>query len=371
MLLAQLRHAVARAVHGVTHDIGVLTGGGLDSGALLVLARERHHHVHALAMDFDGPGTDRPYLAKLAAALRITPERVAADGAAYELGAEAAGLPLTWPSGALEATLLARGRALGAEVVLCGAFADACFDGEPEAASLLVRREGLLRAIAFGRAYDDAALRQGLRRALWPHVRRFVPGLARRSVALARRTLRPPTRAFDGPRLAEARAHAWERAREHEPAIERDTRTRLELAFLSQELALAAELRAQQEALANVSRSDPYLDLELVTFALSLSPELLLGQGQRRGLFRRALRGVVPEDLRTRSDKASFAPLHRALLGQSAAASCRFSALADLGIVRPREAAAAVAAARVESSAHDGELLSLIATDAWLSRGSS
>ena len=84
-------------------------------------------------MDFGGEQGDRPYLSLLADALALSPCRVAPGEEAFALGAQVSGLPLSWPSGALEATLLARASARGAKVVLSGAFADACFDGDPEA----------------------------------------------------------------------------------------------------------------------------------------------------------------------------------------------------------------------------------------------
>ena len=373
---AELHALLSRAVgtcldHGA--PVGVLTGGGLDSSALLVMARALGADANALAIDFGGEQGDRPYLSLLADALALSPCRVAPGEEAFALGAEVAGLPLLWPSGALEATLLQRASMRGAKVALSGAFADACFDGDPEAASRVLGRDGLLRAVAFARAYDGGSLRAGARRAIWPHVRGRVPSRVMRLLrAVARRAGGPSTRVFDGPRRRRAREDAWERSRGERAPIEHAPELRVAQAFFSRELGLLAELRAQEEALSGVERRDPYLHVDLVTFALSLSPEVLLGQGprggERRGMFREALRGVLPEAIRTRPDKASFAPLHAELLRSRArdARAMRFTALADLGIVDANAARSSIEATEHGEGGHHGELLSLLALETWL-----
>ncbi len=369
-LLEVLTRAVANAVGAGPGRVGVLTGGGLDSAALLAIAHGLHHEVNAFAIDFAGEDTDRPYLTDLARAHRVTPCRVSVGDQAFDLGAEAAGLPLIWPSGALEATLLARAREWGATVVLSGAFADACLDGDPEAASRLVLRGGLARAIGVGRAYDDASFAVGARRALVPLVRRFLPATVRRSVrAIRGRPDRPAVRAFDGPRLRRAREDEWARTRDIPPPIEQGAETRLSRAFFSSELARLSELRAQEEALSGILRADPYLCHELVTFALSLRPEFLLAKGRRRGLFRDALAELLPPTLIARPGKASFRPLHAALIAADRSRSAdRFAALAALEVVDGAAANAALSTAHLSGSDHDGELLSLLATESWLAR---
>ncbi len=372
-LLEVLTRAVGSAAGTAPTRLGILTGGGLDSGALLAIARALGHDVNAFAIDFAGDDSDRPYLAALCRAHDLTPSRVSVGEQTFELGVEAAGLPLTWPSGALEATLLARARQWGAAVVLSGAFADASLDGDPEAASRVILRGGVTKAIAIGRAFDYASLAAGARRALLPHVRRFVPAPVRRALrALRGQRDRPAVRAFDGPRLRRAREDAWARARDVRAPIELDAEARLTRAFFSPELALLAELRAQEEALSGVLRVDPYLCQGLQTFALSLRPEVLLANGRRRGLFRDAVTDLLPAALVERAGKASFRPLHAALLaGDRHELPDSFSSLAALGIVDGAAANQALAHARLGGSEHDGELLSLLGSESWLARGSA
>jgi len=99
--------------------------------------------------------------------------------------------------------------------------------------------------------------------------------------------------------------------------------------------------RHQQEHASGIERSDPYLDRELITWVDALPPVWLLEGGVRRGLFREAIRGLVPESLRTRPDKAAFEPaMFRFVESIGGFGALRRHAsvpdLADLGLVEPR-----------------------------------
>jgi asparagine synthetase B (glutamine-hydrolysing) len=79
-LRAEVFAAIERAVLG-KRRVAVACGGGVDSGALLAatvsLARGASpKEVEALAMDFAGPGDDRPHMRALADALGLVPVRV-------------------------------------------------------------------------------------------------------------------------------------------------------------------------------------------------------------------------------------------------------------------------------------------------------
>ena len=333
-LRALLSAAIARAVEGA-QSVGVLAGGGLDSGALLALAHARVPRTNAFAIDLE---SDRPHLAALALALGIEPIRAVTADVELPPRLTTAGLPLTWPSGAMEAHLLRRAHEWGASIVLAGLGADEHFDGHPEAASLLLASRGVGAAVSAARRYDDAGLRLGLARALWPRLRRAVPRGVRHTL---RRRHRPSFPAWAGPRSRQVLADARERALAEEPWVERTAEERIRDGFVAPHLARASALRLQLERLSGTLRIDPYLDAELATFALGSSPEELFGGGGggRRGLFREALAGVLPESLRTRGDKASFAPVHRALFCSPLLVRLEAYAsvphLADLGIVEP------------------------------------
>ncbi len=307
-LRARLSAALDRAASGVSH-LAVLTGGGVDSGALLALAQSRAVRADALAISFASEGDDRPHLETLARALVLTPFRVSPGDPELPCDLTAAALPFTWPSGALEALLMTRAREAGASKVLAGLGADELFDGDRESA------------------------------ALWPLLRQRVPWSVRR---LARKRSRARVPSWAGPRARRVLVSAHDRALAARPWIERSGEERLRAAFADPHLARASTLRVQLEALSGVVRIDPYLDAELAAFVLSLPPRALLGSGAHpvtRGLFREALAGVLPDSVRLRADKASFAPVHRALFEAPRRATLAGLAsvprLADLGIIEP------------------------------------
>lgn len=330
--------ATKRAVDGEAH-VGVLTGGGLDSGALLAMAHGLGRRVDAFAIDYAGPGDDRPHLATLARALSVEPFRAAPSEAVLPRDLTAAALPLTWPSGAIEALLLRRAREAGATRVLAGLGADEHFDGDPSAGSM------------------------------WPRVRRLVPWRLRRLSRRARSRPRAP--AWAGSRARRVVQDAYDRTLAERPWVEQSPEERIHASFVDPHLAHASTLRAQLEHLAGIVRVDPYLDEDLAAFALGLAPELLLGERERRtrrGLFREALAGIIPETLRTRADKASFAPVHRALFEPPLHAMLEpyvhVSHLADLGIVEPK-----VFRRAWEDAARDashGRLYAVVAVEAFV-----
>jgi asparagine synthase (glutamine-hydrolysing) len=103
----------------------------------------------------------------------------------------------------------------------------------------------------------------------------------------------------------------------------------------------AADERGQHEIAVGIPRLDPYLDAELIEFMLSVPARMLLHDHRMRGLYRQAMRGVLPESLRLRADKASFEPAISELFGGAAGNPAfqellRMEALGDLGMVEPR-----------------------------------
>jgi asparagine synthase (glutamine-hydrolysing) len=50
----------------------------------------------------------------------------------------------------------------------------------------------------------------------------------------------------------------------------------------------------------------PFLDYRLVEFAYSLDDTLKIQQGQTKAVLREAMRGILPEPIRTRQDKMGF-----------------------------------------------------------------
>lgn len=329
-----LDRALEHALQGVRR-VAVMTGGGVDSSALLALAVERARRTggtaFGVALDFGGPGDDRPHLAALEAHLGCEILRVRPEGAAHRIALVRSGVdaaPLTWPGGCMEIEMLARARANGAECALMGVGADELFDGNPRALAEIARRGDLAGALTAARRLEGFALPRSpsLTWVLRPLIAELLPTSIR-----AVRAYRTPARApaWARPRL-QAHAREW-RDREIGRTLRkaRTPRERFERLDSSPTRGHLAWLRHQEQVASGLERRDPFLDPELVATVSALPPEWLLHCDARRGLFREAVRGLLPESLRLRMDKASFEPA----FARFVAAAGNFEALRDLAAV--------------------------------------
>jgi asparagine synthase (glutamine-hydrolysing) len=116
-------------------------------------------------------------------------------------------------------------------------------------------------------------------------------------------------------------------------------------------------------------RRYPFLDRNLLEFLFALPQEQLLRPGQRRSLMRRALRGIVPDEILNRRRKAfpSRRPIvevatHWARLGESA----RSMRCLSLGIIEERSFREEVSRAANGQSRQTVALLRLFSVEAWL-----
>ncbi len=342
-LRRMLERSVARAI-GSARRVAVLTGGGVDSGGLLGLAvrlmRERRGSAFAVALDYRAQGDDRPHLDALARHLGCEVLRVAPEDAAgrADLVRGVDGAPFSSPTGPMEVEMFARARAQGAEVVLTGDGGDALFDGTPHALSELTRAGRVLHACRVARTlrgFEEPRWRL-FDWAIRPALTRFVPCSIRMWNARRRKPAippwaRPPARATLEERWARQLAELEARLASGAPEPSWPT---------EHERVWMAWYRHQQEQASGIERSDPYLDRELVDWVDALPPVWLLEGGIRRGLFREAIRGLVPDALRMREDKASFEPaLFRFVQSiggfESLRRHARVPHLADLGLVEP------------------------------------
>jgi hypothetical protein len=131
-------------------------------------------------------------------------------------------------------------------------------------------------------------------------------------------------------------------------------------------------LRHQEEIASGLGRTDPFLDDALVSEIMALPPERLLLGGMRRGLFREAVRDLLPPSLVARSDKAAFEPAFlRFVTAIGGVEVLRPLAtpveLSSLGIVEPapfREAFEEFARAPLDASW--GEVWPVLAVEAFL-----
>lgn len=349
-----LRHALRRAVDraaGSAKRLAVMTGGGVDSSAILALAvdvaRERGGSAFGLALDYRAEGDDRPHLRALESHLgceviRVSPEAASHRRALVEEGIDAA--PLNVATGPMEIEVMARGREHGAEVVLTGAGGDELLDGDPRALAGLVRagrpKEALRAARALrGFEWQPRSLFGWLLRPL------FVERVPRAIRLWRARRARPWIPEWSGPALRAAGERSRERAlaRLDERLSRRATQERAPSEIYR---VFHAWYRHQMEVATGAARRDPYLDRRLVAFVHGLPPEWLLVGDIRRGLFREAMRGLLPESLRMREDKASFEPaMFRWVESVGGFESFRhlvsMEHLASLGLVEPSKVAPA------------------------------
>jgi asparagine synthase (glutamine-hydrolysing) len=105
----------------------------------------------------------------------------------------------------------------------------------------------------------------------------------------------------------------------------------------------------------------PLLDFDLVDLALRLPPELSFEPRFNRPLMREAMRGALPEEVRTRPSKTNFVPLALSALLEDMPAIKRVLAAPDAEINRFTDQ-------RVVGSLVDGELTGGMFNGAWLDR---
>jgi asparagine synthase (glutamine-hydrolysing) len=331
---SRLRKVVARYLAGLKR-VAILASGGVDSSAI-VAACVRHVQanggpaIDVLTVDVPGPGDDRPYFDLLCRELGVTPVRFRPIECApymrriWTLDAT----PNVWPNGGWEWPLLEAARARGAEVVLTGIGGDDAYEGDPRLFAEEARRGHLFRAVS-----SAARLRTFYRPTAWGRVRDFVlrplvtpwiPAGARRARlrALARRRL---------PWGTAAALHIVERESTFlaPPPAETGEEHIARLA-VAQHLADPVDARASVEGATGCLVRDPLFAPELMELVASIPPRLLLYGDQLRGLFRQALRGLVPDPVRLRTDKASFEPA----LTEMLAAAGGLEAFRDLATAR-------------------------------------
>jgi asparagine synthase (glutamine-hydrolysing) len=344
---AEFRDVLVDAVAREARDLSlasVMTGGGLDSAGLLAAAelgyRQGRHgcRFRVVAMDFGGPGDDRPHLRTLCSALGIEPERVSIEDAVAIapsiLVADAA--PFVLPSAHINTAAFRRAAEGGAQALFTGCGGDIVTFGDLALFSDGALRRRLLPAL-WGAArlqtmWTSTTCSRMVDLVLRPVARRLAPRawLKRRRASAMRRR---PRWAWAGPRLRSFLLEV--------PHAERapDESWYSEIAR-SPELARDMDHSGQCEQAGQLSERWPYLDAKLVEFVASVPDEARFHGHDDRGLFREAMRGLLPESVRTRPDKARFEPMLNEVasaLHASGAVSrfARMEALGDLGLVNP------------------------------------
>jgi asparagine synthase (glutamine-hydrolysing) len=198
-------------------------------------------------------------------------------------------------------------RANGVKVVLCGQGADEVLAGYP----------------SYFADYWRGLVRAGLLHRLWREIDAYGRVHGEGSASLLRRTMRqfcgfqlrrvPPYRAVaDGKRLASLRANPWftpDVARAYpntigdEPeSLEASLRGSVERSPLP----LYLRVEDRNSMAHSVEARLPFLDYRLVSMAFQLGADWKLRGPWTKYLLREAMRGCIPESVRTRPDKMGF-----------------------------------------------------------------
>ena len=263
---ALLDRAVGRMLMGDA-PTGTFVSGGVDSAVLAALVGDRTDDHALLAADVVGPRSEAAAAAQVARAvhreLRTTPfrpEDVLDQWAAATLAYEA---PLVTHMNSLPYGALARlARAEGVKSVLTGEGADELFYGYAETAFEPVRRVLRLPVLAVQRLYAT------------------VPGLAKRvlpELSDAReRDLADVTEDFERRRAADASLAAYAFAGRQAPRLAAG------LDMLSGHLLSLLHRNDRMGMAASVESRFPYLDEDVVRFALNLPLSARLRWGPQR-----------------------------------------------------------------------------------------
>lgn len=307
-LRSQLLAAVVRAV-GEARRVAVFVGGGLDSSGVLGLALARYRgapvvELQALAEVWASPGDDRPHLAALEQAWGIEAVRLPASRAAPWFAPSLCldAQPQSFPAACLELFLWSAAAARGVDVSLGGYGGDEVCGGDVSFASLVARGhpiEAVARALRLEMPWPVSPMHRLAHWVAKPLVRPILPQRLHRSLQRRRHTSWM-TRMF---RDTLDELLALTPTRSPNTPDER-------LAQLCQ-LPYFAELSTSWGQMASEVGSGPidvFRDSEFVRFVAQIDPVTLSHGHTFRGLYRLAMKGVIPESVRTRPDKAFGQP---------------------------------------------------------------
>jgi asparagine synthase (glutamine-hydrolysing) len=321
-LLEAATDAVERAAAPAPADgLGVLLSGGLDSASVAALARRRGADLRGYTACFpDHAELDERRLALATAEhVGIESRLLSVRGSAAVASSldylDAWGLPSVSPNLFFQRPLLRLARDEGRTLLLDGQGGDELFG---HAAFLLgdrFRRGALAEAVRLARRFPGAGLHPS-RRVLADVVLRFgVRGAAPAGFHALRRRLSSGGPAWLAPpaaRLAAETSERWAWKRGEGPLWFRAQVD--DLTALRERMDVHDFLR-RKESDAGVVGGHPFLDdSEFVETVLGLAPEPAFDPELDRALLRRAVRGLVPEEVLERRDKAWFDPLFVAAL---------------------------------------------------------
>ncbi len=330
--IAATTEALRQAVHRqlvADVPVGAFLSGGLDSSAIVALARERQPGIHCFTIESEGgaeAGTadDLPYARRVARHLGVPLEVVRVDADAMVRALEDMVFQLDEPladPAPLNVMFISRlAREQGTKVLLSGAGGDDLFSGYRRHRA--VAMESLLgwmpRATREG--LDHLAGRLDQRRPLGRRLRKLFDGAGldgdERLVRYFSWTRREDLMALCSPSMRErvAGVDAFEPMRRFLAALPPEVPPLERLLALEQRFFLADHNLTYTDKMSmavGVEVRVPFLDLDLVELAASLPPRLKQRGAQGKWVLKKAMEPMLPHDVIYRPKTGFGAPLRR------------------------------------------------------------
>jgi asparagine synthase (glutamine-hydrolysing) len=322
----------------VAHEAHVaVLAGGIDSCSLAALSANAGAELRPVCLDLGQADEDRPFVEKVCqlhgrSLLLVDPKDAVAE-LAPDLTID--GAPLLFPTAPHIQVAMRRAARAGARAVWMGIGGDELFEGCARSASLLLRKGRVREALSLARALSDGSARDVARSVainlLWASSRAFVPSMLRAQ------PVETDVPSWAGPTMRRHGEERRDRSFRARPPWEQSRGEKLRRFFRWSSYDLVAFDRNQYEEQTGVVRLDPYLDPEVVRATVCLPDHELVKGGVPRAPLREAVRGILPEEVRLRRDKASFERACDAMLDALPASRllplADATAVADLGLI--------------------------------------
>lgn len=300
-------------------SVGVTVSGGLDSSAILcqaeILTRagEAIPAVYGISQLYPAgtPADERDYLGEIESAYGLAIRRLTASPMRYLAGMDwirTVEWPLLPSSSFLD--LLAAARNSSCTTMLSGYFGDQILASDARLYELLrsFRWFSAHKALnALYRSYTDSTphlLRQDLWRAF---IRDLVPDPLMKPFRHVRRLIsRDRTPGWYSRSFCDI---AYRRSQRQRRPAGPFANKQSELCYVEAHAAHISRLMEFSNKLAasyGLEMAYPFADRDLIAFVMAIPGEIVTWRGVYKGLYREAMRGILPEPIRLRNSKADF-----------------------------------------------------------------
>lgn len=309
-LWSNIVQAVSRAL-GEHKRPALMISGGMDSSGVIAATQELGRLGSASCFPhwlFDGPCPDLPYARAVADHFGIKPMWRSDESwpDAWPDALTLGGAPYGMLAGAPESDGMRAAVSAGADVLLTGFGGDESMGG---VAQSIMRdrsvdpRDAFMRVAKLRMSWPTSMLERCIHYAIRPALRPHTPMRLR---ALLNARAEKHSLPWVGEYTRDYLRGAMRAQSEHEYDLS-TTEGRYRRMSETPALMAFSELRAQiEQVCGNILRLDPLFDDRLVAAVASISPYTLYSDDRHRGLYRRCLKGRVPDMVPERRDKAYF-----------------------------------------------------------------